>query len=175
MLVYIILKNIFNINNINAGFQHLRYSPSTLVPLLELAPAIQCCCEHIPESFPTLPAFHSCSFSSIPSTWVQRHSQRNLDAAEKPGGNTSTLWQRQRWCTSTWTWASTQVFQQCLRTVIFPCEANRSVTTPRCSWMVNVSDVDAPGIANVQTGEPGRDRCIKLSRWGLEEWPDLKL
>lgn len=75
MLVYIILNNIFNINNINAGFQHLRYSPSTLVPLLELAPAIQCCCEHIPESFPTLPAFHSCSFSSIPSTWVQRHSQ----------------------------------------------------------------------------------------------------
>lgn len=75
MLVYIILNNIFNINNINAGFQHLRYSPSTLVPLLELAPAIQRCCEHIPESFPTLPAFHSCSFSSIPSTWVQRHSQ----------------------------------------------------------------------------------------------------
>jgi len=41
--------------------------------------------------------------------------------------------------------------------------------------MVNVSDVDAPGIANVQTGEPGRDRCIKLSQRGLEEWPDLKL
>lgn len=56
--VYIFLNSTLNINNINAGIQHLRYSPSILVPLLELqfSPAVSTSLRDFPHFQLSIPA-----------------------------------------------------------------------------------------------------------------------